>query len=154
METWDGLSARRNVREDTVEEAIRLEPIGHVESTLTTAESAPRQPDEGAPPATLVLRSDLAPAVDGLQPGDRIVVLTWLHLAGRDELSTHARNDLGRPRQGVFSTRSPDRPNPIGLHDTAIVAVDGTRIDVNHLEAVAGTPVLDVKPALGRLEER
>ncbi len=133
---------------------MTLEPIGHVESTVTDPSAAPRQPDEGAPPATLVIRPELEPAVDGLRPGDRIVVLTWVHLARRDQLTTHPRNDRTRPPQGVFSTRSPDRPNPIGLHDATIVAVDGTRITVDHLEAVDGTPVIDVKPALGRPADR
>ena len=89
-----------------------------------------------------------------LAPGDRIVVLTWLHRGRRDELTTHPRDDRSRPATGVFSTRSPNRPNPIGLHDTTVVSVDGTRITVDGLEAVHGTPILDIKPALGSVDQR
>jgi tRNA-Thr(GGU) m(6)t(6)A37 methyltransferase TsaA len=131
-----------------------LEPIGRVESPIADPTAAARQPDEGAPGATLVLRHDLGPALDGLRVGDGILVLTWLHLARRDELTTHARNDRARPRQGVFSTRSPDRPNPIGVHRTTIAAIDGMRIVVDHFEAVHGTPVLDIKPVLVARGER
>ena len=125
-----------------------------MESPIAEPELALLQPDEGAPGAKLVLRADLRPAIDGLRPGDDILVLTWLHRARRDELVTHPRNDLERPEQGVFSTRSPDRPNPVGLHRTTIVAIDGNRIVVDHLDAIDGTPVLDIKPVLGPPDRR
>jgi tRNA-Thr(GGU) m(6)t(6)A37 methyltransferase TsaA len=129
-------------------------PIGVVASRLTNAAAAPRQADEGAPPATLVLDNWLEPALAGLLAGDEIVVLTWLHQARRNDLATHPRGDRGRPVQGVFSTRSPDRPNPIGLHHATITAISGCRVDVEHLEAIDGTPVLDIKPVLGPPEQR
>lgn len=109
---------------------------------------APRQPDEGSPPATIVLDDAVAAAGRDLQPGDRIIVLTWLHRARRDQLLVHPRGDRRAEVRGVFSTRSPDRPNPIGLHETTVVAVDGARVTVAHLEAVDQTPVLDIKPVL------
>jgi tRNA-Thr(GGU) m(6)t(6)A37 methyltransferase TsaA len=131
-----------------------LDPIGYVESPILDRQGAPRQPDEGAPGAVLVLDPRLLPALAGLAVGDRIVVLTWLHRARRDVLQTHPRDDIDRPEQGVFSTRSPERPNPIGLHDTTIVGVERTRIVVDHLEVLDGTPVIDIKPALMPLEQR
>ena len=133
---------------------VRLEPIGQVESPIADVVEAPRQPDEDAPPATLVVEPALEEGLDGLGPGDEILVLTWLHAGRRDELTTHPRNDPTRPEQGVFSTRSPNRPNPIGLHRTRIVAIEGTRVDVDHLEAIDGTPIIDIKPALGSPSDR
>jgi tRNA-Thr(GGU) m(6)t(6)A37 methyltransferase TsaA len=126
-----------------------VEPIGFVESSIVDLGTAPLQSDEGAPTATIVVDPALQPAIDGLGAGNDIVVLTWLHRARRDELVTHPRGDPERPLTGVFSTRSQDRPNPIGLHDTRIVSVEGNRIVVHHLEALNGTPVLDIKPRLG-----
>jgi tRNA-Thr(GGU) m(6)t(6)A37 methyltransferase TsaA len=124
-------------------------PVGWVESPLVDRAGAPRQGDEGAPEAVLAFAPELAEAVRDLRPGTEVLVLTWLHQARRDVRLVHPRNDPDRPRQGVFSTRSPDRPNPIGLHRVRIVSVDGTRIRVRHLEAIDGTPILDVKPVLG-----
>jgi tRNA-Thr(GGU) m(6)t(6)A37 methyltransferase TsaA len=106
------------------------------------------QGDEGAPAAWLVFEPNVAEAARDLRAGDEVFVLTWLHLARRDVLAVHPRDDPARPLTGVFSTRSPDRPNPIGLHRVTITAVDGLRIAVQNLEAVDGTPVLDVKPVL------
>jgi tRNA-Thr(GGU) m(6)t(6)A37 methyltransferase TsaA len=126
-----------------------VRPVGWIESLTTNRQSAPRQPDEDAPPAVLVLDDAVHAAVDGLRIGDRIVVLTWLHLARRDELTTRPRNDPDAALTGVFATRSPDRPNPIGLHDVEITGTDGLRISVNGLEAIDGTPILDIKPVLG-----
>ncbi len=123
-------------------------PIGSVESTIRDRASAPRQADEGAPPAVLVLDEDVRAAIDGLRMGDRIVVLTWLHLADRDELVTRPRDDPQAPLTGVFATRSPNRPNPIGLHEVTVTAVDGLRIHVDGLEALDGTPIVDIKPVL------
>jgi tRNA-Thr(GGU) m(6)t(6)A37 methyltransferase TsaA len=127
---------------------IDLTPIGFVTSSLTDPAQAPRQGNEGAPDAWLVLDERLAAGLDGIQPGDEVIVLTWLDRARRDVLRTHPRNDLTRPEQGVFSTRSPDRPNPIGLHPVEVIAVDGVRIHVRNLEALDGTPILDLKPVL------
>jgi tRNA-Thr(GGU) m(6)t(6)A37 methyltransferase TsaA len=96
----------------------------------------------------------LAPALADLAVGDEVLLLTWLHLADRTALAVHPRGDASRPRTGVFSTRSPDRPNPIGLHRATVLAVDGTRVQVRGLEALDGTPVLDVKPVLGDVGDR
>jgi tRNA-Thr(GGU) m(6)t(6)A37 methyltransferase TsaA len=126
----------------------QLVPIGVVESPLTDRADAPLQGREGAPEATLVFDETVSEGLRDLQPGADVIVLTWLHQANRSVLSTRPRDDPKNPIQGVFSTRSPDRPNPIGLHRVNIVAVDGTRIRVRDLEAIDGTPVLDLKPAL------
>jgi tRNA-Thr(GGU) m(6)t(6)A37 methyltransferase TsaA len=125
-----------------------LRAIGRVTSTLTDRAAAPRQADEGAPDAWIVLDDDLAPAAADIRPGDELVVVTWLHEADRDVLVTHPRDDTTRPPTGVFSTRSPDRPNPLGLHTTRVLEVDGVRLHVDALEALDGTPVVDLKPAL------
>ncbi len=125
-----------------------LRVIGRVESTLTARAAAPRQPDEGAPQAWLVFDDRYAPALQGLTAGSDALLLTWLHLADRDTLTTHRRGDVTRPLTGVFATRSPDRPNPIGLHDIHILAIAGTRVHVRSLEALNDTPILDVKPIL------
>ena len=127
---------------------FELRPIGHVESPLVDPAEAPMQGIEGTPDAWLVLDESLVAASSDLRPGDDVFVLTWLDRGRRDVLRVHPRGDRSSPERGVFSTRSPDRPNPIGLHRVAIVAVDGTRIRVRNLEAVDGTPVLDVKPVL------
>ena len=131
-----------------------LWPIGRVESPLTARASAPHQGDEGAPDAWLVLDGALAPAVRDLAVGNEVLVLTWLDRAARDVLVTRPRDDPARPEVGVFRTRSPDRPNPIGLHRVRVLAVEGTRVRVADLEALDGTPVLDIKPVLGPLGER
>lgn len=126
----------------------RLRPVGHVQSALTDRSAAPRQPDEGAPDAWLLIDQQYAEALEGLAPGAEVVLLTWLDRADRDTLTVHPRGDVRRPLTGVFATRSPDRPNPIGLHDVEVVEVDGNRVHVRHLEALDGTPILDLKPAL------
>ena len=126
-----------------------LRPIGVVESSLVELADAPRQGDEGAPDAWLVIDPTLYPAMRDLEAGQQIIVLTWLDRARRDVLVTRPRDDPNRPEEGVFSTRSPDRPNPIGLHEVMIVAIDGGRLKVRPLEAISGTPVLDIKPVLG-----
>jgi tRNA-Thr(GGU) m(6)t(6)A37 methyltransferase TsaA len=127
---------------------ITLRPIGRVESPLTDPAQAPRQADEGAPEAWLALDAEFAPGLLGLEPGDEIVVLTWLDRAQRDILVNHPRGDPSRPPAGVFTTRSPHRPNPIGLHQVTVAAVDGARVRVRSLEAVDGTPILDIKGLL------
>ena len=125
-----------------------LHPIGHVESGLTDLDAAPRQPDEGAPEAWLALEARYARALDGVTAGTDVLLLTWLDRADRDTLAVHPRDDVSRPLAGVFATRSPDRPNPIGLHEVHILAISGTRVRVRNLEAVDGTPILDIKPLL------
>jgi len=134
---------------------FELRPIGRVESTLTALDTAPRQADEGAPSAWLVFEEEVRDGLANLRPGDQLIVLTWLDRARRDVLVVHPRGDTSRPREGVFSTRSPHRPNPIGLHRVLVVAVEGLRVQVDHLEAVHGTPIVDVKPVLNEdIDER
>lgn len=123
-----------------------LHPIGRVASSLRELDQAPKQGSEGGPEGWLEFDDEVAAGLQDLVPGDEIVVLTWLHLARRDVLSVHPRGDQDQPERGVFSTRSPHRPNPIGLHRVAITAVEPGRLRVAPLEAVDGTPVLDVKP--------
>jgi tRNA-Thr(GGU) m(6)t(6)A37 methyltransferase TsaA len=139
-----------------VDDAPRYEvsPIGWVESPLRDPAQAPRQGREGAPPGWLVFRPEVAEGLRDLAVGHDIMVLTWLDRARRDELSTIPRDDPANPRTGVFSTRSPNRPNPIGLHRVRILAVDGLRLQVSDLEALDRTPILDVKPVLDSGAER
>ncbi|OKI69688.1 tRNA (N6-threonylcarbamoyladenosine(37)-N6)-methyltransferase TrmO [Micromonospora sp. CB01531] len=125
-----------------------LRPVGRVESPLTDPALAPKQGDEGAPEAWLVFDETYAPALRGLGPGADLLVLTWLDRAQRDVLVVHPRGDRSRPETGVFGTRSPHRPNPIGLHRVRVREVAGLRVRVADLEAVDGTPVLDLKPVL------
>ena len=133
---------------------FQVVPVGWVESPLTDRAQAPRQGDEGAPAAWLVFEPEYADGIRDLAAGTEVIVLTWLDRAARDVLVTRPRDDPARPPAGVFSTRSPDRPNPIGLHRVRIVAVAGLRIQVRPLEALDRTPVLDVKPVLGGPGER
>jgi tRNA-Thr(GGU) m(6)t(6)A37 methyltransferase TsaA len=127
---------------------LELRAVGRVESTLVDPGTAPKQGHEGAPDAWLVFEPSVLEALEGIRPGDRIIVLTWLDRAERDVLRVHPRDDLTRPQQGVFSTRSADRPNPIGLHEVEVLAVADERVHVRPLEALDGTPVVDVKPVL------
>lgn len=127
---------------------MKLRPIGTVASPLTDTASAPKQGDEGAPEANLVLDDEFAGALHGTRAGDEVIVITWLHRAERSVLQVHPRDDPSRPAQGVFSTRSQDRPNPIGLHRVKVVAIEGNRLRVRPLEAIDGTPILDLKPVL------
>ena len=122
--------------------------IGVVESALADPATAPKQGVEGGPPAWLVFDPAVGPGLADLGSGDEVFVLTWLHLADRSVLAVHPRDDPGNPLTGVFSTRSADRPNPIGLHRVRIVEIDGNRVRVEDLEAVHGTPILDLKPVL------
>ena len=133
---------------------FEIEPIGWVESSLTDRKSAPRQPDEGAPEAWLVFEPRVHEGLRTLQPGDEVILLTWLDRARRDVLSVHPRGDMSRPEEGVFNTRSPDRPNPIGIHPVEIMAIEGGRIRVRHLEALNGTPIVDLKPVLSADQRR
>ena len=125
-----------------------VEPIGVVRSPLRSAAAAPKQGPEGAPSAWIELEPKYAAAVPGLNPGDRLILLTWLHEARRDLLQVHPRDDLDAPLKGVFATRSADRPNPIGLHPVTLLAIEGLRLQVSPLEAIDGTPVLDIKPEI------
>jgi tRNA-Thr(GGU) m(6)t(6)A37 methyltransferase TsaA len=133
---------------------MELVAIGTVESSLTDRDSAPKQGDEGAPEATLVFAAGVAEGLDGIAAGDVLLLLTWLDRARRDVLRVHPRSDPANPVRGVFSTRSPDRPNPIGLHRVTVVAVEGLRLRVRDLEALDGTPIVDVKPLLRTIDER
>ena len=139
--------------------AISVDPnglrlIGHVESPLVDRRAAPKQGDEGSPEAVLVFDDEVSEGLRNLRAGTEVIVLTWFDRARRDVLSVHPRGDLANPEEGVFSTRSPDRPNPIGLHRVEIVAIDGLRLRVRNLEAIDGTPILDVKPVLDRALEK
>lgn len=127
---------------------FEVTPIGRVESPLTDPASAPRQGDEGAPDAWLAFEPAVLEGLEGLKAGDEVIVLTWLHRAGRDVLRVHPRGDASRGEHGVFSTRSPHRPNPIGLQRVEILSIDGGRVRVRNLEAVDGTPIVDMKPIL------
>jgi tRNA-Thr(GGU) m(6)t(6)A37 methyltransferase TsaA len=127
---------------------FQLRPIGTVESPLRDPAAAPKQGAEGAPDAWVVFDDSVADGLRDLRPGDEVVLLTWLDRADRDVLVVRPRDDPANPLTGVFSTRSADRPNPIGLHQVQVLAVDGIRVLVSRLEAVDGTPVLDVKPVL------
>jgi tRNA-Thr(GGU) m(6)t(6)A37 methyltransferase TsaA len=127
---------------------MELQPIGTVRSPLDDPATAPKQGDEDAPDAWLILEPALLAGIDGIGAGDHILVLTWLDRASRDVLEVHPRGDRSRPPQGVFSTRSPDRPNPIGLHRVEVAEVGSDRLRVHGLEALDGTPILDLKPVL------
>jgi len=128
--------------------AFQVRAIARVESPVTDPASAAKQGDEGGVEAVLVFDPDVADGLRDLHAGDQVVVLTWLHRAQRDVLRVHPRDDLSVPRKGVFSTRSADRPNPIGLHPVEILSIDGLRVRVRDMEAVDGTPVIDLKPVL------
>jgi tRNA-Thr(GGU) m(6)t(6)A37 methyltransferase TsaA len=122
--------------------------IGRVESPLADMESAPKQGDEGAPDAWIVFEPGVLDGLQGIAAGDELLILTWLDRADRDILVVHPRGDMSRPPEGVFGTRSPHRPNPIGLHRVEVVSIDGERMRVRNLEALDGTPIVDVKPVL------
>src|SRR5262245_59757221 len=133
---------------------MELRPIGHVQSPLVDRVDAPKQGDEGAPEAWLVFYPNAVEGIHDVAAGMEIILLTWLDRARRDVLTVLPRGDPNNPMRGVFSTRSPDRPNPIGLHRVEIVSIDGARVRVRNLEALDGTPILDVKPVLEPIGER
>ena len=132
---------------------ILLHPIGTVQSPLTDPTTAPKQGYEGSPDAWLVFNPAVSQGLENLRVGEEIIVLTWLDRARRDVLKVHPRDDLSVPEHGVFSTRSSDRPNPVGLHLVEILEVDALRIKVRDLEALDGTPIVDVKPRLHRVAD-
>jgi tRNA-Thr(GGU) m(6)t(6)A37 methyltransferase TsaA len=132
-----------------IRDGVELVPIGRVESPLTDPATAPKQGHEGSPEAWLVFEPSFLDALRDLREGDRVIVLTWLDRARRDVLRVHPRDDPANPLTGVFSTRSADRPNPVGLHEVEILSIDGARFRVRDLEAVDGTPIVDLKPVLG-----
>ena len=125
-----------------------LKPIGFVRSALKDRSLAPKQGFEGAPEAWLELDPEFADGLDGLSAGEAVVLITWFHESRRDVLKLHPRGDPSLPITGVFATRSPDRPNPLGLHRVTILEIAGTRLRVSPLEAIDGTPVVDIKPVL------
>jgi tRNA-Thr(GGU) m(6)t(6)A37 methyltransferase TsaA len=127
---------------------FEIKPIGRVASSLKALDAAPRQADEGAPEAWLVFETEAVEGLRNIRPGDDLILITWLDRARRDVLSVHPRGDVSRPAEGVFSTRSPHRPNPLGLHDVKVTAVEHGRVRVRSLEAIDGTPIVDVKPIL------
>ena len=131
-----------------------LRPVGYVASAIKDRKDAPLQGDEADNMSWIELTADAMPAAADLRPGDRVIVLSWLHLAARDVQTVHPRGDRSRPLTGVFSTRSEHRPNPIGLHEVEILEVDERRIRVRGLEAIDGTPVVDIKPVLGERGDR
>jgi len=136
------------------ETSCTIEPIGVVRSELTSIENAPLQGDEGTPDVWLELRTTVAEGLVGISAGDELIVLTWLHLAQRNVLLVHPRGKLDAPLMGVFATRSPDRPNPVGLHRVSVLEVVGHRLRVGPMEAIDGTPVVDIKPVLTRVDDR
>jgi tRNA-Thr(GGU) m(6)t(6)A37 methyltransferase TsaA len=125
-----------------------LQPLGHIRSTLKALKEAPRQGSEGAPDAWLEVDPAFASGLMGIALDDEVIVITWLHRANRDTLQLHPRSDPEIPLAGVFATRSPDRPNPLGLHRVTVREISGTRLRVGPIEAIDGTPVVDLKPVL------
>jgi tRNA-Thr(GGU) m(6)t(6)A37 methyltransferase TsaA len=136
------------------DDAFLVQIIGTVESPLHDLSEAPRQGDEGAPDAWLVFDDRVADGLADVTVDDELLVLTWLDRGRRDVLKVQPRGDASRPPTGVFSTRSPDRPNPIGVHRVTVAAIEGTRVLVHELEALDGTPIVDVKPVLGGIDDR
>jgi tRNA-Thr(GGU) m(6)t(6)A37 methyltransferase TsaA len=133
----------------SVTENLHVVPIGWVRSTLTDRSQAPKQGWEGAPDARIEVEEQFADALDGIAVGDEVLILTWLHQARREVLKVHPRSDPERRLTGVFATRSPDRPNPLGLHPVTVLAIDRPcSLTVSSLEAIDGTPIVDIKPAL------
>jgi tRNA-Thr(GGU) m(6)t(6)A37 methyltransferase TsaA len=129
-------------------EEYSLHPIGHIRSALRALEEAPRQGSEGAPDAWLEVHPTFVRGLFGIATGDEVLVVTWLHRADRDVLEVHPRDDPEIPLAGVFATRSSDRPNPLGLHRVTVREISGTRLRIGPIEAIDGTPVVDVKPVL------
>lgn len=125
-----------------------LLPIGVIESSIINREDAPSQGNEGAPDAWIVINTNVMEGLDGIKVGQNIIILTWFHQSKRDVLKLHPRWDKNNPLTGVFATRSPDRPNPIGLHEVTVLEITGNKIKVASIEAINGTPVIDIKPII------
>jgi len=131
-----------------IDTSYTIEPIGVIRSELASREAAPRQGNEGAPDAWLEVNSTVAEGLVGIAAGNEIVLITWFHKGHRDILKVHPRGDKNMPLRGVFATRSPDRPNPLGLHRVTVLEIAGNRLKVGPIEAIDGTPVVDIKPVL------
>jgi tRNA-Thr(GGU) m(6)t(6)A37 methyltransferase TsaA len=145
--------AKRTRARVQVGSRAQLRPIGVIRSNIKKHSEAPKQGSEGAPDAWLEVSSFAAQGLDGLRAGDDIVVMTWLHRSRRDVLKVHPRSDRSRPLTGVFATRSPDRPNPLGLHRVAVRRIMKNRLRIGPIEAIDGTPVIDIKPVLSNLQD-
>jgi tRNA-Thr(GGU) m(6)t(6)A37 methyltransferase TsaA len=144
----DTAAAHRHEHETEARESYALHPVGRIRSTLQALDEAPRQGAEGAPDAWLDVDTAFARALFRVATGDELILVTWLHRANREVLEVHPRGDPRAPLTGVFATRSPHRPNPLGLHRVTVREIAGTRLRVGPLEAVDGTPVVDIKPVL------
>lgn len=131
-----------------LETEYSLSPIGFLRSSLKQREDAPRQGREGAPDAWLEVEPAVAEGLEGIEVGQEVILITWLHQSQRDVLKVHPRGDETIPLAGVFATRSPDRPNPLGLHRVTVREIAGNRLKVGPIEAIDGTPVVDIKPVL------
>ncbi len=140
------MAMNENLDAESTDEPFVLRPIGRVASSLKNTADAPKQGGEGAPAATLVLDPDVVAGLAGLEVGMSVLVLTWLDRARRDLLVVHPRSDPAQQERGVFSTRSPVRPNPIGIHPVRILSIEENLIEVDGLEAIDRTPILDIKP--------
>ena len=127
---------------------LSIEPIGVIRSEIKKREDAPLFYTEGAPNAFLEMNPAFSDGLDGMQVDDEIIVITWLHRARKDVLKIHPRGDTSRPLTGVFSTRSPDRPNPLGLHRVKVLEINPSRLHIGPIEAIDGTPVIDIKPVV------
>jgi tRNA-Thr(GGU) m(6)t(6)A37 methyltransferase TsaA len=145
---------RKKARGSKASRVAQLRPIGVIRSSLKERSKAPKQGSEGAPDAWLEVRSFAVQALDGLAGGDEIMVLTWLHQAHREVLKVHPRSDPSRRLTGVFATRSPDRPNPIGLHQVTVRKISKNRLRIGPIEAIDGTAVIDIKPILCEIQKR
>ena len=141
------VQSRASAKEKPAEPA-QLRPIGVIHSTIKQRREAPRQPSEAAPDAWLEIHPFATQCLDGLAAGDEVIVITWLHRARREVLKVHPRSDPRNPLMGVFATRSPDRPNPLGLHRVTLREITGNRLRIGPIEAIDGTPVVDIKPVL------
>lgn len=130
-----------------------LDPIGFIESSIKDRGEAPKQGYEGGVNVWVTIKGPVAEALEGLAPGEEVILITWFHQSRRDILKVHPRGDRRNPLTGVFATRSPDRPNPLGLHRVTVLEIDGNRLSVGPIEAIDGTPVVDIKPVLDRSED-
>ena len=148
VQTMQKRNSRRQAGKKPAVWSARLRPIGVIQSTLKSLSQAPKQGHEGAPDAWLEIRPFALDALEGIAPGDELMILTWFHRADRQTLKVRPRSNPSRRLTGVFATRSPDRPNPIGLHHVMVRHIEKNRLRIGPIEAIDGTPVLDIKPAL------